>query len=216
MAHILVIGGSKGIGLEAVKRALEKGHRVRAFARGAERLRLTHDNLEKRNGDALKSEDVAQALVGIDAVIQALGVAAGPDMVLRKVHLFSGATAILVPAMEKAGVTRLIAVTGFGAGDSKASINCLQRLPFRALLGRAYDDKTIQEDIIRKSELDWTIVRPGVLTRGPRSGTYRVLDDPATWRNGIISRADVADFLVDQIDSDIYIRQKPVLIRLPL
>jgi putative NADH-flavin reductase len=103
-------------------------------------------------------------------------------------------------------------VTGFGAGDSRASISCLQRLPFQIVFGRAYDDKSLQEQLIKESELDWTIARPGVLTSGPRTGQYQILSEASQWRNGIISRADVAEFLVRQIGDQTYIRKAPVLI----
>jgi len=212
LAKILVIGASKGIGLATVKRALDCGHAVRAMARSAGQIPLRHESLEKVTGDALKEADVAAALTGIDAVIQALGVRAGPQMIFGPITLFSKATRVLVPAMEAAGVTRLISVTGFGAGDSRAAIGCLQYVPFRLLLGQAYDDKTIQEAVIKDSTLDWTIVRPGVLTNGRRSGRYRVLVEPAQWRNGLISRADVADFLVKQIDDDSLLHKAPVIV----
>jgi len=211
MAHVLIIGASKGIGLAATRLALEAGHVVRAFARSADRIALTHANLEKRNGDALDANDVRSALEGMDVVIQALGVPAGPDMVLRPVSLFSEATRVLLPAMEEAQVKRLICVTGFGAGDSKGHISCLQRIPFELVLGRAYDDKDVQEELILASDLDWVIARPTILINGPRTGRYRVLTEPRQWRNGLISRADVADFLVGQIGDDAYLGKTPVL-----
>ena len=155
---------------------------------------------------------MASALNGIDTVVQALGIAAGPEMLVGPVRLFSDATRILIPAMQDKSVGRLICVTGFGAGDSRDSVGCLQRIPFRIFLGRAYDDKNIQERLIRESDLDWVIVRPGVLTNGRRTGRYRVLDEPGSWRNGLISRADVADFIVRQIDDDAYVGKAPVLV----
>ena len=211
MAHVLVIGASKGIGLATVKCALACGHSVRALARSAGQIRLRHEALEKVTGDALKEEDISTALAGIDVVIQTLGVRPGPNMIFGPITLFSRATQVLVPAMEVAAVKRLIAVTGYGAGDSEASINCLQRIPFRLVLGQAYDDKTLQEQLIKESSLDWTIVRPVVLTPGPRSGRTRVLVEPESWRNGLISRNDVADFLVKQIDDDSLLHQAPVI-----
>lgn len=212
MAKVLVIGASRGIGLATVKRALDCGHAVRAMARSAVQIPLRHKSLEKVTGDALKEADVAAALAGIDVVIQALGVRAGPQMIFGPITLFSKATRVLVPAMETVGVTRLISVTGFGAGDSRAAIGCLQYVPFRLLLGQAYDDKSVQETVIKDSALDWTLVRPGVLTRGRRTGRYRVLVKPAQWRNGLISRADVADFLVKQVDDDSLLRKDPVIV----
>jgi NAD(P)-dependent dehydrogenase (short-subunit alcohol dehydrogenase family) len=83
MATVLIIGASRGIGLEAVKAALEAGHSVRALARSARRIRLDHPKLEKMAGDALGIATVKRALTGADVVIQSLGVAAGLEAILK-------------------------------------------------------------------------------------------------------------------------------------
>ena len=208
--HVLIIGASKGIGLETTVQALDAGHNVRAFARSAATIGLSNSRLEKVRGDALKAEDVATALTGMDVLIQTLGV--GLSDLFRPVHLFSDATRVLVPAMKARGVKRLISVTGFGAGDSRASISWIQRLPFQIVFGRAYEDKSLQERLIEESGLDWTVARPGVLTGGPRTGRFKILSESSLWRNGIISRSDVAEFLVRQIEDQTYVRQAPVLV----
>jgi putative NADH-flavin reductase len=195
--RVLIIGASKGIGLETTRQALEAGYDVRALARSAAAIGFSNPRLEKVNGDALDHRDVEAALTGVDAVIVTLGVGLGE--LFRPVQLFSAATRVLIAAMKAQAVERLICVTGFGAGDSRASISCLQRVPFQIVFGHAYDDKTRQERLIKESALDWTIARPGVLTGGRRTGRYKVLREPSQWRNGIISRADVAEFLVRQI-----------------
>ena len=204
------MGASRGIGLETVRQALAAGHTVRAMARSASAIPLQHPLLEKVSGDALVAEDVRRALQGVEVVIQALGIR-NSDL-FRPVHLFSAATRVLVPEMQAQGVRRLITVTGFGAGDSQSSIGLLQRLPFRVMFGRAYDDKSEQERLIRASGLDWTLVRPGVLTSGAHTARYRVLLERDQWRNGIIARANVADYLVRQITDRSAIGQAPVLI----
>ncbi|MCJ2080289.1 NAD(P)-dependent oxidoreductase [Methylobacterium sp. J-090] len=211
MAHVLVLGASKGVGLETAKAALAAGHRVRAFARSASGIDLSGKVLERFTGDALDAGDVARALDGVDVVVQALGVSTRD--LLGPVRLFSDATSLLVPAMERAGVDRLIAVTGFGAGDSRDAIGPLQRLPFRLMLGRAYDDKDAQEMRIRRSGLAWTLVRPGILTNGAATGRYRVLTEPSTWRNGLIARADVAGYIVGQIAEPSHAGRAVVLVR---
>ena len=211
MDRILVIGASKGIGLAATKEALDRGYRVRAMARSAATMPLDHDRLEKVNGSALSTEDVSRALAEVSAVLLTLGVALNPETVLKPATLFSRATEVVVPAMERAGVRRLVCVTGFGSGDSRASMGALQSIPFRLVLGRVYDDKSVQEDIIRRSGLDWVIARPGILTNGAKT-EYRILDDRASWRNGIISRANVADFMVSQVEGTSYLHKGPVMI----
>jgi putative NADH-flavin reductase len=109
-------------------------------------------------------------------------------------------------------VRRLIAVTGLGAGDSRGHGGLLYDAGLFLLLKRVYDDKDVQEQIIKRSRLDWTIVRPGLLTDGPATGRYRALTDPKDWRVGTISRADVADFLVRQVDDRALIGTTPLLI----
>lgn len=208
--QVLIIGASHGIGLETATQAVAAGYKVRAFARSATAMTLSDPNLEKFRGDALQSEDVQAALVGVDVVIQTLGVRLGD--LFRPVDLFSNATRVLITAMKAQGVKRLICVTGFGAGDSRASIGLLQRLPFQLVFGRAYEDKSLQERLIKDSGLEWTLARPGVLTGGPRTGRYKVLSEAAQWRNGIISRSDVAEFLVRQIADQTYVRKAPVLV----
>ena len=69
----------------------------------------------------------------------------------------------------------------------------------------------MQERIVRNSKLDWVIVPPVILTDGPKTSAYRALVDPRDWTCGFISRADVADFLVKQIDKDAFLHKTPVL-----
>jgi putative NADH-flavin reductase len=211
MATVLIIGASRGIGLKTVKRALEAGHIVRALARSARRIPVDHPNLTKVSADARDQAAVAGALAGVDAVIQTLGVSTGPDMIWKPVRLFSDATRVLIAAMQESGVKRLISVTGFGAGDSRSRGGCVYQTAFNLFLRRAYDDKDDQEDLIQDSGLDWVIARPVILTNGSRTGRYRVLVEPRSWRIGFISRADVADFLVKQIDDDACLGKTPVL-----
>ena len=216
MTRILVIGGSQGIGLAVCQIAVANGHVVRAMTRRGRLPETVSDNCEAFSGNARSAADIARALDGIDVVVQALGVPPSLDLVFKPVSLFSEATRVLLPEMMKAGVKKLVAVTGFGAGDSHEAINILQRLPFKMLLKNAYDDKSIQEALIAESELEWLIVRPGVLMNCPVSGKYSVLSRPNEWRNGIVARADVADFIVQRIEADTLTREKPVIIRFPL
>ncbi|MFQ6547604.1 NAD(P)-dependent oxidoreductase [Aestuariibius sp. 2305UL40-4] len=210
-APILIMGATSGVGAKAVEEALSRGLAVRAFARGADKLDPT-PKLEPFAGDALKAEDVARALEGVRAVIYALGIRERVSMLWEEETLFSETTKVLLAEMPKAGVTRLIAVTGFGAGRSQDAMSRIERMGHRAILGRVYDDKDLQEEKILNSDLDWTIVRPVIMTKGAK-GTFRVLRSPKTWRNGLVSRADVAKYLIDAIEHDLDRQADVVLAR---
>jgi len=214
MATLLVIGASRGTGLETVKQALAAGHRVRAFARGAASIPLDAPGLEKLAGDALDALSVTRALTGVDAVIQVLGAPKSAQAVLTGTTLFSSATRILIDAMRAGSVRRLVAVTGLGAGDSRGHGGFLyDALMFPLILKRVYDDKDVQEQMIKASGLDWTIVRPGLLTSGPATGRARALTDPKDWQAGSVSRADVAALLVREAIEGRYVGQTPLLIQ---
>ncbi|GIT92345.1 NADH-flavin reductase [Jannaschia pagri] len=210
--HILILGATSGIGRDAMDEALDRGHRVRAFARTADTLD-GRPGLEPVVGDAYDADQVAFALQGVDAVIYALGIKESLSMIWTPVSLFSDTTAVLLPQMKTAGVSRLLVVTGFGAGRSRAAMSSLERIGHRAILGKPYEDKDRQEDQIEASDTDWTLVRPVILTNGAKTGKYRVLRDPSQWRNGLISRADVAHYLVTAIEDDLDIRADVVLAR---
>lgn len=212
MALILVVGASRGIGLETVKAALAAGHKVRAFARSAPSIDISDPNLTKITGNARVRGEVAAAVQGVDAVIYAVGATSASDL-LFGTTLFSDSTRALVEAMQGAGVRRLMMVTGAGAGNSRGRINFLyDNLIFPLVLQRAYNDKDIAEDIVEKSGLEWTIARPGGLTNRPATGRYKILNEPKDWRGGFISRADVANFLVKHLDDATLFGKTPLLV----
>ena len=213
MAKLLIIGASRGIGLETVRAALRAGHRVRALARSAASMPIQDTNLVKVSGDALDRDTIRDALQDVEVVIQTLGVNFALKLIFEGTTLFSESTRILVDAMKVAGVKRLIAVTGLGAGDSRGHGGLIyDAVVFPLLLKRVYDDKDVQEWIVRSSGLDWTIVRPGLLKNRPATGRYRVLTASKDWQFGAISRSDVADFLVEQINDRTLVGTTPLLI----
>ena len=158
MANVLIIGASRGIGLETVRAALRAGHSVRALARSAAGIPIEDANLDKVAGNALDPDTISSALQDIGVVIQTLGVDFSPRLIFEGTRLFSESTRILVDAMKAAGVKRLITVTALGAGDSRGHGGFLYDVVvFPLLLKRVYDDKDVQEWIVRSSRLDWTL-----------------------------------------------------------
>ncbi|MBV2358581.1 SDR family oxidoreductase [Thalassococcus sp. CAU 1522] len=210
--RILVIGASRGIGRACVAAGQGAGHTMRALARSAGDM-APEPGLEPWPGDATDATDLEPALADCDAVLMTLGIRESVSMLWKPVTLFSRATEALVPLMERQGPRRLVCVTGIGAGNSVSALSTPERALQRLVLGEPYKDKTRQEDIIRASSLDWTLLRPTILTNGRRSGAYRVLREPRLWRMGLISRADVADCAIRALDDPAMIGADPVVTR---
>ncbi len=204
---IAVIGASRGIGLQIVEQGLERGHEVTALLRDPAKLTLTHERLRKVQGDAGKESDVRAAVAGQDVVCTCVGI--GPTR--QPVEIFSRGANNLLSALEGSSI-KLVCVTGIGAGDSRGHGGFLyDRIIQPLLLRTIYDDKDREEALIRASAVDWLIVRPSFLTNGPRTGVYRTLTNLAGVVAGKISRADVADFVLNQLESPTLFRQTPLV-----
>ncbi len=209
---ILIMGATSGIGAKTVEEAVARNLPVRAFARGADKL-SGQELVEPHVGDARSVEDVTAAIAGTRAVIYALGIKERLAMLWEEETLFSESTRILIDAMEASETKRLVVVTGFGAGRSRSAMSSLEKFGHGIFLGRPYADKDRQEEMIVASDLDWTIARPVILTNSRKSGRLTVLRDPSSWKNGMVPRADVAEYLVDAVEDGLDIRGDVVLKR---
>ena len=201
---ILIFGATGTVGRELVTQALEKGHEVTAFARNPSKLEIEHPSLEIIEGDVMESALVDRAVPGHDAVLVALG--AGTKGQVR-----ATGTRNIVQAMQKDGVRRLVCLSTLGVGDSRVHLNFYWKyIMFGMLLRVAFADHVSQEEHVTRSGLDWTIVRPAAYTDGERTGNYR--HGFAATEKGLklkISRADVAEFVLAQLDDNSYIHKTP-------
>ncbi|MDV2997071.1 MAG: hypothetical protein N4J56_006776 [Chroococcidiopsis sp. SAG 2025] len=204
---LLIFGSTGSIGRQLVWQALEQGHTVTAFTRNPAKLDdIQHANLKVIQGDVMDLASVEKAVQGQDAVLCSLG--AGSKGTIR-----SQGTRHIIRAMEKVGVRRLICQTTLGVGESWGNLNFFWKyIMFGFLLRQAYADHVAQENYVKQSHLDWTIVRPGAFVDGERTGNYRH-GFPGTDRTSKlkISRADVADFMLKQLTDDLYLHKTPAL-----
>jgi putative NADH-flavin reductase len=206
--NILVIGGSRGIGLHVVQQTLEHGHPVTVLVRNPAALTLHHDNLRVMKGDVIDLDSVRTAIRGKTAVVFAVGIQQTRDPVI----VFSEGTRNVLSAMKEEGIKRLIAVTGIGSGGSKGPWGLLYKTMFHLIsIKTIYDDKDRQEHLIKESDTDWIIVRPAFLTDGPLTGRYRVVKQLSLPSPGRISRADVAHFVIEQLEKPSYLHEAPLL-----
>jgi uncharacterized protein YbjT (DUF2867 family) len=204
--NILVIGASQGTGALAVRAALDKGHQVTAFARSPQKLVLEHPLLRRVAGDFHQATSVDAAVPAHDAVIVTAS-ATSLGAFKQNPRYFSQGTGYVIEAMKKAGINRLVVLSALGVGDSRPLLNPIVRaLMVDWLLKLAFQDHDRQEEQVRASGLDCVIARPGRLTNGPARHQY-VKTSAVEKVPSSISRADVADFLVEACNGSTWVGQ---------
>ncbi|NLR91742.1 NAD(P)-dependent oxidoreductase [Flammeovirga agarivorans] len=207
MKKIVVFGSTGTIGKHVISQSLEKGYQVVAFCRNKEKLQeLSHPNLIVMEGNVLHSNDVQKAVTGMDVVIVTLGSGKSRTSTVR-----SEGTKIIIEAMKNQGISRLLCQTTLGAGESNGNLNFFwKHIMFGWFLKKVFLDHELQEEFVKNSHLNWTIIRPSAFTDGNKTGKYLHGFSPTNKNTKLkIARADVADFIIKQINNTAYIHQTP-------
>jgi putative NADH-flavin reductase len=199
--RVLILGATGGTGICLVRGALARGHDVTAFARRQTPGLDSTARFRTFIGNVLQTQSVEAAVRDHDAVIWAIGARATESAK----HLCSEGTKNVLWAMQIAGVPRFICESAFGVAGSR--VHGPYARIIRIMLRARVRDKELQERRIFASSLDWVIVRPTILTNGPATGRYRVGTDLRVGLFPRVSRADVADFMLQQLDEPTLHRQ---------
>ena len=217
---LAIFGPTGGTGRRLVERAIAEGHDVTAFARNPSKITARHQRLRVVVGDAFDRAAVREAVAGNEAVICVLG-SRTPSNPLhpRRPGDPNGVTSVgtrnIIAAMKDHGLRRLVCQTAWGVGESRQNPGFagafFMNVLVPPLLRDEYADKEAQEKIMEASDLDWVIVRPMILTNGPWTNVYRVDVDLKPGRRPYISRADVVDFLLQQLTDDTFVRSTPAI-----
>jgi putative NADH-flavin reductase len=203
MKKVLILGATGGTGKHLLHEALARGYDVTVLARSLERLPSGVDRARVIKGDALDDAALADAVNGQDVVVSALGVGSS----LKSRSLIARTVPAIVRAMTNAGVRRLILTSAYGVGETYRDVPILPSILMRVLFRDLYADKALGDGEVRRSGLDWTLVYPTTLTNGPKTGEYRAGERLHLRGLPTISRADVAEFLANQIEDETYLRK---------
>lgn len=205
--NILVLGATGGTGKFVVSQLLQLGYKVTVLARNPSKVNITHANLKVSQGDVIIPSSLESIMQNQDAVICCLGAPA-----MKAGNVRSVGTKNIIHAMQQKGVSRLICQSSLGFDDSEV---VLQNVPFLMrkivipfLLGTTFEEHHKQEILIKKSNLNWTIVRPVNMTHGAFTGDYKhgfsYSEKNLKFK---IAKADVADFMIKQLTSNEYLKQ---------
>ncbi len=209
MKRITVFGATGGTGKQLVEQALASGNEVVAYVRNPSKLGIVHEHLSIVQGELSDVALIERAVSGADAVISVLGPRGGS----KNKPLTEGMQNIIA-AMKKQGVRRLIITSTLSAKDP----NDMPEFKARVLVGlvkltmnATYEEIVSVAEAVRASDLDWTIVRLTMLNNKPKSGKVRAGYLGRGEVGTGISRADIADFMLNQIEDVKYMRQAPAI-----
>ena len=190
--RLFVLGATGGTGKALVEQALERGHQVTAFARAPEKLGPARERLSVVKGDPHDVDALKAALPGHAAVLTALG-PPGPG----KSTLMSDCARTTVEAMKESGVDRIVVVSAAVLFENEGFLVWLLR---NTLLKNIAKDSAAMEAIVSAADLAWTIVRPPRLTHGRLTSRYAVANGHLPAGRAVVSRADVAHFVLDEVE----------------
>jgi len=200
---LLILGATGGTGLEIINQALDRGHSITTLVRLPDRLEPLRNRITVEQGDLLSIPDLERAMAGHDAVLSAFG----PRVPIAKsdTDLLTRFAVALINGMRRARVRRVVV-------ESVAFLFRNSIVPPAYLLGKLFFPRTVadasaMEQLLVESDLDWTLVRPPELTNRPYTGIYRVEEGSLPRFGFKISRADVAEFMINAAEDRSSIRK---------
>ena len=197
--RLLILGATGGTGVQLVKQALERGHQVTAFVRSPDKVKRSNGNLKVVAGDLRDTGQLRNVLPGHDVVLSSMGYRG-----LGRTSIRAGCAESTVDAMSEVGIRRLLVVSAALLFDNIGFPAWVLR---HLVLRNVARDCSGMERIVGASKLDWTIVRPPRLTNGSRKEHYRIEDGRLPKRGFHISRADVAHFMLNEVEKPHHIRK---------
>ena len=202
---LLILGSTGRTGKLLTKLAIARDHQVTAMIRDKSQAILP--KVKHLEGSLTNEQLLHEALQGADAVVVALNINRTSDNPFAKVTspltLISDSVGALIPAMEQNKVKRIISISAYGVGDTFKNMPLVARLLLRySNIWKAYEDHHRQEQLLRQSKLDWTIVRPVMLNNKDTVDYKTSVGKP---RGSSISRKGVATFVLDALESEKYV-----------
>jgi uncharacterized protein YbjT (DUF2867 family) len=213
--NILILGATGGTGRALTAKLLEAGHQVTAFARNPWPL-VPAANLTICTGNALVAEDVGRTVPGHDAVVITLGNSQNPFAMMvgarrtTAANICEQGTRHVISAMLAHAITRIVVVSAFGVGDTKAKADFMTRAFLSLVLREHMADKEKQEALVKASTLDWTLVHPVALVDTPVLGRWSASVE-GTVGKPMISRADLSSYIADELSENRHIRRTVTL-----
>ncbi|GAB4007177.1 NAD(P)-dependent oxidoreductase [Nocardioides ultimimeridianus] len=215
MSTLLVLGGSGRTGIHVLKHAADRGHQVRALVRNPDAIDAPA-GVELITGTPAAIDDVRRAAAGADAVVSALANARASDnpwaRPISPPRFMTDAIGSTLTVMGEQGIKRIVVTSSQGVAEDWSRINPVMRGLIKiSNIKAGFDDHNGVDELMRSSDVDWTLVRAVALTDKPATGPLRAAERGAERPATFVNRDDLAAFLLDTVEKNTWIRQTPVV-----
>jgi putative NADH-flavin reductase len=214
--RILLLGATGRTGRYILQQALQRGHYVHVLVRDRQKIKTTHERLIVFEGTPADSDALSKAMRSCDAVISALNISRHTDWpwsALRTPRDFlSTVMRLIIERMQVLGISRFIFTSAWGVAETKKDIPAW----FRWFIDHSnvkypYVDHAKQEELVWQSSLEWTGVRAAGLTNSRKKKPVIVSFNNSPAPRLTISRSNLACFMLDVLEKNLYVRQLPVV-----
>ena len=214
--HILLLGSTGRTGTHLLNQALKRGHTVHVLVRDKSKLSASHPNLVIFEGSPLDKPALENAMQGCEAVLSTLNVSRKSDFpwagLRSPENLLSSAMKNIIELATKHHIQRVIFMSAWGVGETKKDIpGWFRWMIDHSKLRFPYADHERQELLVKQTSLEWTSVRAAGLTNSDRMKKVIVSFNNDPKPNWTISRSSVANFMLDTLEKNLYVRQMPVI-----
>ncbi|PJF03487.1 NAD(P)-dependent oxidoreductase [Acinetobacter seifertii] len=208
---IALFGATGPTGKHIIEEALKQGYSLSVYTRDAKKLESFAGRVKIVVGDLNDQDAIAKCINGADVVISALG----PNgLKVQGDKPVMHGLANIIAAMHHAGVRRLIQISTAAYRDPKDSFAFKAHafvLLFKVIARKGFEDIKATGELIASSDLDWTLVRIPNLKDAPRDGNVTVGWYGKTKLGTKLSRANLAKFLVNQVEDKAFIQAAPAI-----
>jgi len=200
MKKIIVFGATGGTGRLVVERALQLGHQVTVVIRNPDAFNIRHQSLEIIKGDVLQPLTFENAIREKNVVVSCLG-----TQKREPTTVYSEGARNIMKAMQKEDINRIMCLSA-AAVVVPSNSSLLMKFVIKNILQRlfkhSYADMLIMEKMLSESNLNWTVIRPPWLRDSKHSGKYRTAINEHLGNLSKISRADLADYIVNHLTDE--------------
>jgi putative NADH-flavin reductase len=206
---IAILGSTGFVGRVLTEKALGKGFQIKTLVRNPDKLGTLKNKIEFIKGDISQLDKLDECLSGVHAVLSTVP----PERNTNDPELYARIMEGIINSIKKNGVKRFIHIGGAAHGGGENESWTFKRKLLRAFLNLTWkqglESKRLEWETLKKSDIDWTLIRPPRIVKG--KSAEKIIADDNNLKQVKVYVDDLADFMLEQIESDEWSKKAPLI-----